>query len=199
MKPNTPTIDSINLTLTLDQWETLLTLVGREQCVNEKAAGLALVNGHNQAADRFIAAAELLASIGHALELGGAIAAGVPVTGGSSGAVCGCCDAEPELQDAGEYPTCAACGCSDAAERAEAAAAEGPGPSQRILRTLFVRHGDLCSPPTNEDDELPTGWRCLHLAGERRYFGPETLEDFIQALDRAFHRQHRDQAIDLVL
>lgn len=53
-----------------------------------------------------------------------------------------------------------------------------------VLQHVFQKHGDLCSPPTGDDDELPAGWCRLTIDCITRYYTIETLQDFADELAR---------------
>lgn len=62
-----------------------------------------------------------------------------------------------------------------------------------ILHELFEQWGNLCSPQTDDEGNLPANFLRLQIGSELRFFHEDDLRSMLRELHAAFMQQHQAQ------
>lgn len=66
-----------------------------------------------------------------------------------------------------------------------------------VLHELFDFWGNVASPPTDEENELPPGWMKLQLGGVVRFFHAEDLQSFLADLHAQYLKALQTSSLPL--
>lgn len=66
-----------------------------------------------------------------------------------------------------------------------------------ILHELFDQWGNLCSPQTTEDGNLPPGFMMLQIGSERRFFHQDDLRSMLRDLHAELLKQQETNSLPL--